>query len=147
MVEVDTVVSRTQVVVVGAGPAGLAVANVLRQRGVDCVVLEERSREFIENRPRAGFLEEWAVRRLDGYGLAGRLLREGVLQQSALSDVDAFCAPERTTALTDAVLAAIAECEDLADRGVPVEEIEGRDFSSLLRAKERPAGPGRPGGG
>ncbi len=75
MVEVDTVVSRTQVVVVGAGPAGLAVANVLRQRGVDCVVLEERSREFIENRPRAGFLEEWAVRRLDGYGLAGRLLR------------------------------------------------------------------------
>ena len=36
-------------------------------------------------------------------------------------------------------LAAIAECEDLAARGVPAEEIEGRDFSALLRAKERPA--------
>ena len=71
--------------------------------------------------------------------LAGRLLREGVLQQSALSRADAFCSPERTAALTDAVLAAIAECEDLAARGVPAEEIEGRDFSALLRAKERPA--------
>jgi V/A-type H+-transporting ATPase subunit A len=74
--------------------------------------------------------------------LAGRMLREGVLQQSALSAVDAFCAPERTAALTDGILAAIAECEDMAARGVPAEEIEGRDFSLLLRAKERPAEPG-----
>ncbi|MFB9839412.1 V-type ATP synthase subunit A [Actinoallomurus acaciae] len=74
--------------------------------------------------------------------LAGRMLREGVLRQSALSAVDAFCAPERTAALTDGILAAIAECEDMAARGVPAEEIEGRDFSLLLRAKERPAEPG-----
>jgi V/A-type H+-transporting ATPase subunit A len=74
--------------------------------------------------------------------LSGRLLREGVLQQSALSAVDAFCAPERTVALTDAALAVIAECEDMAARGIPPEEIEGRDFSSLLRAKEQSAEPG-----
>ncbi|MEV0115803.1 4-hydroxybenzoate 3-monooxygenase [Streptomyces sp. NPDC050844] len=62
------------VVVVGAGPAGLTVANILRAASVDCVVLETESREFIEQRPRAGFLEEWAVRALEERGLADRLL-------------------------------------------------------------------------
>jgi V/A-type H+-transporting ATPase subunit A len=71
--------------------------------------------------------------------LAGRLLREGVLQQSALSAIDAYCDTARTAALTDAVLATVAECEDLAARGIPAEDIEGRDFSRLLRAKEEPA--------
>lgn len=65
---------RTSVVVVGAGPAGLTVANILRAASVDCVVLEAESREFIEQRPRAGFLEEWAVRALERRGLADRLL-------------------------------------------------------------------------
>ncbi len=71
-----TLTTRTQVAVVGAGPAGLATANLLRQRGVDCVVLEARSREFIERHPRAGFLEEGAVRELERHGLAGRLLQQ-----------------------------------------------------------------------
>ncbi|MEU7583286.1 4-hydroxybenzoate 3-monooxygenase [Streptomyces sp. NPDC041068] len=62
------------VVIVGAGPAGLTVANILRAASVDCVVLETESRQFIEQRPRAGFLEEWAVRALDERGLAGPLL-------------------------------------------------------------------------
>jgi len=67
---------HTQVVVLGAGPAGLALANVLWQRGIGCVLLETETREFVEARPRAGFIEEWAVRALDGHGLAERLLRE-----------------------------------------------------------------------
>ena len=62
------------VVIVGAGPAGLTVGNILRAASVDCVVLETESREYIERRPRAGFLEEWAVRALERRGLAGRLL-------------------------------------------------------------------------
>jgi p-hydroxybenzoate 3-monooxygenase len=65
---------RLPVVIVGAGPAGLTLANVLRAASVDCVVLEAESREFIEQRPRAGFIEEWAVRALERHGLAGRLL-------------------------------------------------------------------------
>ncbi len=69
---------RTRVVVVGAGPAGLTLANILRAASVDCVVLETESREFIEQRPRAGFLEEWAVRALDGRGLADGLLKNTV---------------------------------------------------------------------
>ncbi|MET8784464.1 4-hydroxybenzoate 3-monooxygenase [Streptomyces sp. NPDC004589] len=62
------------VVIVGAGPAGLALANVLRSACVACVVLEAESRQFIEQRPRAGFIEEWAVRALERHGLAARLL-------------------------------------------------------------------------
>lgn len=65
---------RTPVVIVGAGPAGLTVGNLLRAASVDCVVLETESRAFIERRPRAGFLEEWAVRALQGRGLADRLV-------------------------------------------------------------------------
>ena len=69
---------RTRVVIVGAGPAGLTLANILRAASVDCVVLENESRAFIEQRPRAGFLEEWAVRALEGRGLADRLLENTV---------------------------------------------------------------------
>ncbi|MFF8731440.1 4-hydroxybenzoate 3-monooxygenase [Streptomyces sp. NPDC015171] len=66
--------SRFPVVVVGAGPAGLTVGNILRAAGVDCLVLETESRSFIEQRPRAGVIEEWAVRGLEQRGLAGRLV-------------------------------------------------------------------------
>ncbi|WP_435244144.1 4-hydroxybenzoate 3-monooxygenase [Streptomyces sioyaensis] len=72
--------TRTDVVIVGAGPAGLTVANLLRAAGVDCVVLEAESREFIEQRPRAGFMEEWVVRALERHGLAGRLLERAATQ-------------------------------------------------------------------
>ncbi|MFF3334911.1 4-hydroxybenzoate 3-monooxygenase [Streptomyces sp. NPDC002888] len=65
---------RSPVVVVGAGPAGLTLGNILRAASVDCVVLETESREFIERRPRAGVVEEWAVRELGRRGLAENLL-------------------------------------------------------------------------
>lgn len=60
--------------VLGAGPAGLTVANLLRLAGVDCVLLERRSRAYIQQRARAGFIEEWAVRALQAHGLADNLL-------------------------------------------------------------------------
>ncbi|MGW0824491.1 4-hydroxybenzoate 3-monooxygenase [Streptomyces sp. NPDC002845] len=69
------------VVIVGAGPAGLTVANILRAASVDCVVLEAESREFIEQRPRAGFLEEWAVRALERRGLADRIVERAPTHQ------------------------------------------------------------------
>ncbi|GGY99925.1 4-hydroxybenzoate 3-monooxygenase [Streptomyces olivaceoviridis] len=61
------------VVVIGAGPAGLTVGNILRAAGVDCLVLETESRAFIEQRPRAGVIEERVVRGLEQRGLAGDL--------------------------------------------------------------------------
>jgi V/A-type H+-transporting ATPase subunit A len=72
--------------------------------------------------------------------LAGRLIREGILQQSALSKVDAFCDLARTGALADAVLAVVDRCQALVDRGMPVSSIEEHDFTALLRARED-AGP------
>ncbi len=60
--------------VVGAGPAGLAVANLLRRAGIACVLLERESRAFVEQRPRAGFIEEWAVRGLERRGLGEQLV-------------------------------------------------------------------------
>ncbi|WP_406348009.1 4-hydroxybenzoate 3-monooxygenase [Streptomyces sp. NBC_00144] len=67
------VLTHTSVVIIGAGPAGLVVANRLHDSGVDCVLLEAESRDFIERRPRAGFMEEWAVRTLAEHGLAERI--------------------------------------------------------------------------
>ena len=68
--------------------------------------------------------------------LAGRLLREGVLQQSALSANDAHCSAEKTAALIDAVLAVVDQCDELIDRGISAAEIEELDFSPLLRAAQ-----------
>ncbi|GII75916.1 V-type ATP synthase alpha chain [Sphaerisporangium rufum] len=68
--------------------------------------------------------------------LGGRLLREGLLRQSALSPADAYCSPGRTLALAGTVLAAIDDCLALAATGVPAEDIESRDFTAVLRAKE-----------
>jgi V/A-type H+-transporting ATPase subunit A len=68
--------------------------------------------------------------------LAGRLLREGVLQQSALSDTDAFCSDAKGAALVDAVLTVVDRCQALVDSGVPATAIEELDFGPLLRARE-----------
>ncbi|WP_212908560.1 4-hydroxybenzoate 3-monooxygenase [Streptomyces sp. TS71-3] len=63
----------TCVVIVGAGPAGLATARGLADAGVPCLVLEKESRAAIENQPRAGYLEEWAARALSERGIADPL--------------------------------------------------------------------------
>jgi V/A-type H+-transporting ATPase subunit A len=68
--------------------------------------------------------------------LAGRLVREGVLQQSALSERDAYCGPEKTAALADAVLAIADRCRELVDSGVPAASVEEVDFGPLLRTRE-----------
>jgi len=73
--------------------------------------------------------------------LAGRLVREGVLQQSAVSDADAFCDHDRAAALADLVLAVAGRCFELADLGVDAGLIEEQDFSPVLRAKEEAGGP------
>lgn len=68
-------------VVVGAGPAGLTVANILRAASVDCLVLETETRAFVEQRPRAGVLEEWAVLGLRERGLADALLERAQVHE------------------------------------------------------------------
>jgi p-hydroxybenzoate 3-monooxygenase len=67
---------RTQVGIVGAGPAGLVLAHLLHRAGIDSVVLERQSREHIEKRVRAGVLEHGTVDLLLAAGLGERLRRE-----------------------------------------------------------------------
>jgi p-hydroxybenzoate 3-monooxygenase len=69
----------TQVGIVGAGPAGLLLAHLLRLRGIESVVLEARSREYVEARVRAGVLEQGTVDLLTESGVGDRLHREGLV--------------------------------------------------------------------
>jgi V/A-type H+-transporting ATPase subunit A len=68
--------------------------------------------------------------------LAGRLLREGVLQQSSLSPNDAYCPPEKQRALLDLVLDVHDRCARLVARGVPIARIEEIDMSAVTRARD-----------
>lgn len=69
---------RTQVGIIGAGPSGLLLSHLLAQQGIESVVLEDRSREYVEARIRAGVLEHGAVQTLTDAGVADRLHREAM---------------------------------------------------------------------
>jgi len=70
---------RTQVGIIGAGPAGLMLARLLHLAGISSIIIENRSRDYIENRVRAGLIEHWAADLLIDVGVGERLKREGML--------------------------------------------------------------------
>jgi p-hydroxybenzoate 3-monooxygenase len=70
---------RTQVGIVGAGPAGLVLSHLLHLEGVESIVVERRSREYVEKRVRAGVLEQSTVDVLVATGVGDRLRREGLV--------------------------------------------------------------------
>jgi p-hydroxybenzoate 3-monooxygenase len=72
---------RTQVAIIGAGPAGLLLAHLLHQQGIDSVVLEAKSRHYVENRVRAGVLEHQSVDILNDAGVGARMMKEGLLHK------------------------------------------------------------------
>ncbi|MGA7489217.1 MAG: 4-hydroxybenzoate 3-monooxygenase [Xanthobacteraceae bacterium] len=69
---------RTQVGIVGAGPAGLMLSHLLHLEGISSIILENRSRDYIESRIRAGLLEQWASDLLADTGVGERMQREGM---------------------------------------------------------------------
>jgi p-hydroxybenzoate 3-monooxygenase len=73
-----TIRTRTQVGIVGAGPAGLLLSHLLALRGIDSVVVENRSRAYCEARQRAGLLEAGTVELLRAVGLGQRMDAEGL---------------------------------------------------------------------
>lgn len=69
---------KTQVAIIGAGPSGLMLSRYLANHGIESIVIEDRSREYVESRIRAGLLETQAVDLLDEIGVGERLRREGL---------------------------------------------------------------------
>ena len=70
--------SRTRVAIIGAGPAGLMLGHLLERAGIDDVILEARSRAYVEQRIRAGVLEHGVTDLLESTGLGERMKREGL---------------------------------------------------------------------
>jgi p-hydroxybenzoate 3-monooxygenase len=70
---------RTQVGIVGAGPAGLLLSHLLHLAGIESVIVENRSRDYVEHRVRAGVLEQGVVDLLDQAGVGERMRREGLV--------------------------------------------------------------------
>jgi p-hydroxybenzoate 3-monooxygenase len=70
---------RTQVAIVGAGPAGLMLGKLLELSGIDSIIIERKSAEYVLGRIRAGVLEEGAMELLDAAGVGTRMRREGLV--------------------------------------------------------------------
>lgn len=68
---------RTQVVIIGGGPSGLLLGQLLHRKGIEAVVLERKTRDYVLGRIRAGVLETGLVRLMEEAGVAERLHREG----------------------------------------------------------------------
>ena len=72
---------RVQVAIVGSGPAGLLLGQLLHLSGIDTVIIERRSREYVLGRIRAGVLEQGMVDMLENAGVGSRLRREGLVHE------------------------------------------------------------------
>ncbi|WP_428312868.1 4-hydroxybenzoate 3-monooxygenase [Hydrocarboniphaga sp.] len=82
---------KTQVAIIGAGPAGLLLGQLLHHHGIDAVIIEQRSPDYVLSRIRAGVLEQGTVEILEGLGVADRLHAEGLVHDG----VELSCEGER----------------------------------------------------
>ncbi len=72
---------KTQVAIIGAGPAGLVLAHLLYRSGIESVIVESRSRDYVESRVRAGVLEHGTAELLSDMGVGERMRREGLVHR------------------------------------------------------------------
>ena len=136
---------RTQVGIVGGGPAGLLLARMLRLAGIDCMVLEKRTPEYLLARIRAGLLEQGTVDMLVEAGLGDRLMRERLIHDGVELAFDGKCHRIDLKALSGKVVTIYGQAEvqkDLMDAhaamGTPiVYEAEDVSLHGLTSDKPR----------
>ena len=91
----DTTRTRTQVAIIGAGPAGLLLGQQLHRAGIDAVVIEQRSAEYVRSRIRAGVLEQGTVDLLDELGLGARMPSTAVPSMPSFTSIGSNGVPPR----------------------------------------------------
>jgi p-hydroxybenzoate 3-monooxygenase len=72
---------KTQVAIIGAGPAGLLLGHLLRAEGIDCIILERQTRDYVESRIRAGVLETVTTDLMKRVGVDARMNAEGLIEE------------------------------------------------------------------
>ncbi|MEO7031998.1 MAG: FAD-dependent monooxygenase, partial [Herbaspirillum sp.] len=72
---------HTQVGIIGAGPAGLLLSHLLHLQGIESIVIERHTRDYVEHRIRAGVLEQGTVDILNQSGLGARMQQEGLVHE------------------------------------------------------------------
>ncbi len=92
---------HTQIGIIGAGPAGLLLAQLLHKQGIKSVILESRPRERVETRQRAGLLEQGTVNRLRQAGATDRLDRDGLVHEGVILSYNGHRHRINLTELTD----------------------------------------------
>jgi p-hydroxybenzoate 3-monooxygenase len=133
---------RTQIAIIGGGPAGLLLSQLLHVAGIDSVVLERRSRAYVEERIRAGVLEQGTVSLLEKAGAANRLHAEGLPHDGFLLASDGRTFRIDLTGLTGTPVMVYGQTEVtrdlntiLATRGLPVFEAEDIALHDIESAK------------
>lgn len=119
---------RTQVGIVGAGPAGLLLSHLLHLNGIDSVVLERRSESYVQQRVRAGLLEQGTTDLLRQTGLGARLDREGLVHEGVLLRFDRDTHRIPLTELTGKTVTVYGQQEVVKDIITARRAVDGKVF-------------------
>ena len=119
---------KTQVGIIGAGPSGLLLAHLLLMQGIESVVIEARTRDYIEHRQRAGLLEDGSSRLLRDIGVGARMDRDGLVHEGIVMRFDGESHRVPVTELTDGKVVTIYAQHEVVKDLVAARLAAGRDI-------------------
>ena len=127
---------RTKVAIIGAGPAGLLLGQLLHTYGIDNVILERQTGDYVLGRIRAGVLEEGTVALLDEVGAGARAHREGLVHEGVEIAFSGRATASTCTASTGKTVMIYGQTEVTLR---PDERAQGGGSRHDLRGRRRPA--------